>query len=959
MSVSALLTAFTAAGKDVSENFNGLFSFVLSQNKKVSAGIYDQNGEEKLATLFNMENRLAGSQTAYWNGKDDFGNDVASGAYKAKIVTSNIQSSVVSVVGNSSVDLTSNYKHKTPYKGMYITNDKIYLCGGYSERQSQQKQTSLAEPNRLTNEIYHQSTQSTYMVCVDSVQGIIYWHGNDPGQRDSWVFGGYVSADCNPNAGIVPFSAGIHIDEFNPGSGGYSYDYAVAVKTADESMFGKGFDVQQGADKFLFLSRGNILQVLNNTTGELLHEIPLNNPGSLKCVDDDRIWIVQDTVVNLYAVNGDGTIGSAPIRSISGFADPKINISPLTGELVIGDNKDLQVKFYNQNTGALSRTFGVLNGNRDTVSLSYNKFASIDFVGCEPNGSIWIGEVYIGRIVHIDNNFNYINEVSAFDFIRSVQVDQNDPTALFLGDKEFKINYPASGVPTFDLVAEWSRGVSLDDETKFGSIATLSNGIRYGCGGRESNPNLYKFTPQGCVLLDGNFPYDMQGDGSIYKLVNHNNEFVEVQKATIVSFEANGKPIYSDFTKVITSPATNSYTPWFYYNDTRYINSNLNYFLFYNCWLGAGADNQNPTRIGFVAGAMRYSDNKVMWQSAQVTTPDYQDDIPENGDFSIGAAMGHSNTRSYIKGDFMHYNVNTELSAYGQSNLWNVIHIPTGLHVQQYGTTGKKGGAALAGNALYNAVVKVAGKTYTFCADESVSGGALCIRTDNEESISVQEIDLLLERPVVPVVDLTDISATLPYHSVDFKAGNDKWFVNALTAESSIVRTSYFTYKESDIDLYVGGNGKQVMRGFLSNQQRIKWQLSSDILFDSEPTISDQEYSYFEVLDQGQRIIARFQCYADTNPANYYHSYIKANNTILLDGDNTTIFQNGIRRYYKSIIFKAEDGALKVSYNSLPFQAIPLFEMDANILRPGFIRLNQSSNGNQYHAISIIKIKFS
>jgi hypothetical protein len=951
------IAAMLSNSKKMAVPFAGSIYYSLDGNKKVSAGVYDSDGV-KVATLFSMKDQNAGLNSAFWDGKDDLGKPVPlPGNYKAKILKSNISTFVKAVIGNSSLDLGGAYKHKTPPKDLFFTADKGYLAGGYSEHQSQQKQFAIAEPNRLTNEIYRKTTQSTYAVCVDSVQGIVYWAGNDPGTNDSWIFGTNVADNCRPDVPSYQFSAGVHIDEYNPGGGSYSYDKAIALISNDQSLLIKAFDVQQGSNKFLFVARGNILQTFNNTTGLILQTKTLDNPTSVRCLGDSAIWVAENGAVNLYSINSDGSL-LATTKSIPCGTNAKIDVSPITNEIAIGDSTSFQVKFYNQSTMDLIRVFGIEGGINNTASVDFNKFASIDYVKFQPDGTFWVGDIQNSRAVHISNDFIYINQISAFDFVRCVQTDQTDITTLFLAKKEFRLTYSESGVD-WRLVANWSKETILDGEAEFEFVVTLSNGIRYGGGGGHLN-NLYKFTPAGTVLLSNDFPYRIEPDGNVYHIVDHGDEFMEITKANIIEFRSNGMPILSPFSSVVTSPATNSYTPWFYYNDTRYIGKHKDIMFFFNCWRGAGSDGSNR-RDGFSTGAIRVSDNKPIWKSGRITTPDYQYDWPKNGDFNIGAGLGRNNTRGYLGRNSAYYNVNTEISAFGESNLWNRIHLETGLYVDQYGATGySQNIQGLAGNALYNAVIEHNNKTYTFCADESVSGGALCFESINNDSLQIEEIPIKLSVKIPEKIDPTYLSASLPYGNRDFQ-GNEKWVIESKTASDSLIRTSYYSYEPKLTDIFVAGgkfanSSNQAIRGFVSNTVNNNWKLSLQLLFPGEPTIGDGNYCYLDILDQSQKLIARFQSYADTE--NGWATTIRLNGVVLASFSAVESDLLGCRKFFRDLVIMYQSEQLSCTYNNQNAVNVTKLDGVADLTKIGFIKVNQGTTGLQYHATSLKNIHF-
>lgn len=93
------LTLITPDNYILNQNFPNPFNpstqinFVLPLNKKVSLKVYDMLGKE-VRTLINGEEYAKGSHNVTWNGRDNFGRQVASGAYIAKMVSGNIEKNI-------------------------------------------------------------------------------------------------------------------------------------------------------------------------------------------------------------------------------------------------------------------------------------------------------------------------------------------------------------------------------------------------------------------------------------------------------------------------------------------------------------------------------------------------------------------------------------------------------------------------------------------------------------------------------------------------------------------------------------------------------------------------------------------------------------------------------------------------------------------------------------------------
>ena len=68
-------------------------SFVLPLAKKITLRVYDMLGKE-VVTLANDQDYSKGTHNISWNGKDQTGKTVASGAYLAKMTAGNVEKNI-------------------------------------------------------------------------------------------------------------------------------------------------------------------------------------------------------------------------------------------------------------------------------------------------------------------------------------------------------------------------------------------------------------------------------------------------------------------------------------------------------------------------------------------------------------------------------------------------------------------------------------------------------------------------------------------------------------------------------------------------------------------------------------------------------------------------------------------------------------------------------------------------
>src|SRR6476660_5255774 len=78
----------------------GSFTFILASPARTSAGVYKKDST-LVRTLWADRTYAAGTYTDYWDGKDDYGNNISSPdkTYDIKILTSNVKYNWDGIIG--------------------------------------------------------------------------------------------------------------------------------------------------------------------------------------------------------------------------------------------------------------------------------------------------------------------------------------------------------------------------------------------------------------------------------------------------------------------------------------------------------------------------------------------------------------------------------------------------------------------------------------------------------------------------------------------------------------------------------------------------------------------------------------------------------------------------------------------------------------------------------------------
>ncbi|MBA3705390.1 MAG: hypothetical protein H0W84_05675, partial [Bacteroidetes bacterium] len=90
---------------------SGFFTFQVDTAAHTSAGVFRQSDSVLLKTLWSDVSYAAGTQTGYWDGKDDNGNVVTVATYK-RVLLQNVTHTWDGIVGNTSTANTGAGVHR-------------------------------------------------------------------------------------------------------------------------------------------------------------------------------------------------------------------------------------------------------------------------------------------------------------------------------------------------------------------------------------------------------------------------------------------------------------------------------------------------------------------------------------------------------------------------------------------------------------------------------------------------------------------------------------------------------------------------------------------------------------------------------------------------------------------------------------------------------------------------------
>ncbi len=941
---------------------NSGFNFTLNTAANTSAGIYNSSGV-LLRTLWSGIPYAAGCYSAQWDGNLDDGTAAPLGNYTVKVLTNNVQYTWEGVVGNSSTDLTGDYVQKTLPLAMCFIGTTGYVAGGYSEHVPQQKQFLTSDPNKSSIPHYGGTTQSSERVCTDG--NIIYWAGGNYYNNDYWVFGAYPANNGNPAASMVPFSSGV-TESFSDASGSATYTNTISVTKNNAN--GHITDIcVQNTGNFLFVARSGInqVQVVDKrvSSGATLQTLTFSGIKGMVCDDNGHLFLSYANLVKRFNINTDGTLTDSGI-SFSGLTTPgTLGISPDFATLAIADDATNQTKFYNTSNG--TATGNILGEGGSFATNPYataDRFYHIDYIAYQPDGKIWIGDTGNARVVLLQADGTYVNQITNVPSSYNVTVDPNNPIRVFNNLLEYERDYSKpldNGTNgSWKLKANWKAGFtgSYDTYAGFNYVVTLNNGKTYGkVYSTGIGYSLVELTPTGLRYISANFNGNIGSDGTVFNTQN-NGSYVTVSKQVLTGFDGSNNPVWAAPVVFVTTPSgtNNEYSPgWAYENNTGHTNLSDKYVFFNN---SGPPSNGNPDgTLGYHLGAIKTGQNSYLWKTSRSTFTSYTGDYPNNGDFDIGNGWPgqHSLTHAMVYGHDIFWNVNGEFwkpnSGAPEINIWNHFY-DDGLFVGQFGITGPKAAltgsspAMMAGNAIVTSMTKVGNDYYIYHCDESVHAGIHSWHVTGINTIAEQSIPVTVSSTITPVAAPTDLMAGIPYKSTGFYGGNG-WAMNPSAAANGwSVTTTQNAYLKSDNDVYIqsdgnaGGVYKTVTRTLGVNNTN-NWTLSFQ--YQINGNLNDN-YN-LDVLDASGKILLTFRT---------QYSFHLINGAQYLPG---TVNANLLRFGFVSFVVKNINGAVTASIDGNATVAETPNDSGGNFSQPATFRIRAGGSGDNNHTLLSVK----
>jgi hypothetical protein len=722
---------------------------------RLSAGIYDSAGTLVRTLVSAQKLESAGEYPIFWDGLSDEGVLLPSGNYSLSALYNNIQYTWDGILCNTSRDQTSDTVHRPldSICGMCIVGTEATYISGYTEGSQHIDGFSTQLPQvRVSRSLKDGSSlQTSNFIASDGKKR--YFAGLDPNevasQRVHFVF----ATNC---ADLVQstFSHGTPIT-FKQGA---YYPSGIAASTGADQLI-TGICVQT-LGNYLFVSRSaaNLLQVLDKTTGELLHTVSVQSAGVLAC-NETQLWLSNGT-----SITTDGNITLTALNIPTQSAAVGISLRQQALLVALGGTTQ-QVKAYNTTTGAQLWSLGSLGGNMTTpkVTLTTFLFAISDpdsgLAGLNPRGSVcwdsdgsfWVIDSGNYRVLHFAANLNYIEQIATLGRTYAVHSIAGATHRVLAAALEFLIDHTKPVKQAWTLTRNWSAFLPTEyDRSTPYDLTVLQNGRVFGLIRKGSLVEIIELLDDRIRFTGFTWVVNWQHlypDGSLRSHTDLPPYTYTVK--SLIQLPIEGPPIYSEAVVVESNtPSLLDPIPSGDGNQMPYSQTLNGCTIVYNAGL-SNTDGTPPRK--FRLGGMR--NGKFVWRTARETLlMPRQATYPSDGSFDISNnprqpnndPVGYGGTKQCVWGRHIIWTFRGEFWKNSQTNYFTHVY-ENGLMLGLFGTDGVVSAglvapAGMAGNALTPHIVETSDNTFLLHGDESAHGGIHRWRIDNLKSIRLFSI---------------------------------------------------------------------------------------------------------------------------------------------------------------------------------------------------------------------------
>jgi len=743
------------------------FTFTLPAPATTSAGAFDAHGV-LVKTLWSRVRYIAGTHSETWDGTRDDGTAAPPGVYTIKVLCHDTRYVWDGVIGNTSASFTGPdlwYTSSIP-RGLAIDGATAFLATGYAEGQVGVKRFDLDHPqHRQDATALAVDTEWDY-VTTDGTSFYIADVGNSFDKSNCSFVARWNVADNS----LGSFASGTGVTLVSPWKTNYPsvIDLARTVNTpatADAAFLRThaaiGIAVQKNGP-ILAVAHGplNLIRLFDKTTGNSLGAISVTRPGGLAFAPNNDLWICTGSRAVRYTSVGAGNKLANRIATtitLSGSAvGVAANPNPASDAVFVADAGTQQIKAFTH-TGAPLWTYGQPGGYAARGAAVTNDkfgFGAAVPLAVQADGSFWIYDAATSRLLHISAARTYREQVAWRQTNYVDSVDPNDPTRLFAGWLEYKVDYSKPLLPgdpqapggnrAWQLVRNWQPGApaaalhGADPTDTFNtglySTVTLTNPAN-SRDRRTFSLALDKkqwtrrlllelqpsgFTRDTGLRFDDNYlpgkSYTLCDNGDI-RYVVVSGSIQTIYRRPLLRFRANGNPQWGAAKVLSTIPA-----------GPRDPMTSPSFHPITSSGVVLSFDNSVGSRAGtgYHLGGSRVSGTGWLWEAAHAVSTD----VPMDGlgSYDIGDGTNYGGNRLLAQGRHVVFGYHGEFWNQAEANQFMHFY-DDGLFMGQFGTstdTWRPGGRFLpgmAGNTFTPSLVLTGSQLYLWHGEESPHGG--------------------------------------------------------------------------------------------------------------------------------------------------------------------------------------------------------------------------------------------
>lgn len=495
------------------------FSYNISADSNTSAGVFAESGV-LIRTLWSSRPEHAGMHESTWDGRDDTGKFVKGTVFQIKVLESQVAYHWDGPIGNTGNSWTSDNNNWSqfgtpPTQKLCFVNGSGWIVSGYAEGQYNLGRLDPSNPNspHILNSNYLNTQIGLSDVATDDVH--LYFMN---AAQETWV----TIFDAKTGS-PASFTRGESI----VGSRGQSVPNQgfnnTTLSVTDRGRTGVGVPTGIAVQKvghLLAVAHGDfmyhthqkgldLIRLFDKSSGRPIGtDITILDPQQL-AFSSAGLWVISNHTLNLVTEPGSKNIITQPIKGLSNPVSVAVNRSN-EHVYVLDGGSSQQLKEYDTKFN-LVRAYGDRGGYNDLKPDITNHRLLLDntailgrpslngsWVTVENTGDVWFSDAGTAqRVIHLKpdgGDFKYVDQILYTPPTYYAAVDHGDPTRVFSGMFEYRVNYHVpiqpgdpdpllGGNGAWRLVRNWSIGnrppPGANARDYFLTVEDLGNGRTY------------------------------------------------------------------------------------------------------------------------------------------------------------------------------------------------------------------------------------------------------------------------------------------------------------------------------------------------------------------------------------------------------------------------------------------------------------------------------------------------